>query len=139
MSCIKFKVLYASIAAALALTIMAASTDALAGSSFSRSSSFSSSRSTFGSGIRSTPRPVINKTVVNRTTVVHAPQTSPAGGGFLSSMAGSFAGAGVAHWLFRDTTQPAPAAPVPQPQYVPIDCTQPQNKAVPVCQAPAVK
>lgn len=69
----------------------------------SRSSSFSSSRSS--SSYRSTPsvsRPkVVQNVTVNRTTVVHQSAPSAMGGGsggFLSTVAGSFAGTSLANW-----------------------------------------
>lgn len=96
-------------------------------SSFGKSSSYSSSRSgsywgtparkpTYSAPARPAPRVQNNVIVQKRTTVIQ--QNSPSGGGFLSSFAGSFAGAGIASWLFAP--KPAPAAPAPQV----IDCAK---------------
>lgn len=74
-------------------------------------------------------RPIVkHKTVVvqQRNTVIQ--QAAPSGGGFLSSMVGSFAGAGIATYLFGNKAEPAPA-----PQVVPIDCSAEANKALAIC------
>ncbi|MEJ1593505.1 hypothetical protein SMA75_20135 [Escherichia coli] len=96
------------------------------------SRSFSAPRPSFTTPSR--PAPVVNKTV-NKTTivqqrVVQAPtvvHSAPAasGGGFLSSLAGSFAGAGLATWLFGHKSEPAPqpvqqAVPASAPQAQPV-------------------
>lgn len=106
-------------------------------SSFSSSRSFSSPSYSKSSSYWGTPKPAaptvpkytapavpkpapapVKNVTINRTTVVqqNAVQQSSSGGGFFSSFAGSFAGAGIASWLFA----PKPAA---QPQQV-IDCSK---------------
>jgi hypothetical protein len=108
--------------------------------SFSRGgSSFSSSRSFSAPASRPysppavprytppPPRPVaVQKTTVVQQNVTHVQQGS-SGGGFFSNMAASFAGAGIANWLFAPKPQPAPA-----PQAV--DCSLEQNKQLQICQ-----
>lgn len=112
-------------AASLALPVVAEA-KGFSGGGFRSASSFRS---------YSAPRPMyrapvrnvtVNKTVIQRNTVVqHAPASS--GGGFFSSAAGSFAGAGLATWLFSPKPEAAPAAaPV-------VDCAVPQNKTLSVC------
>jgi len=123
------------VAALIALTLAGQANAA----SFGRSSSFSSSRS-YSSYRPSTPayRPpvvapkaapvVVQKNVTVQQNVTHVTQSSSSGGGFMSSMFGSFAGAGIANWLFAPKAAPAPA-PTQQ-----VDCTLQQNKALAVCQ-----
>lgn len=71
---------------------------------------------------------VVQKNVTVQQNVTHVTQSSSSGGGFMSSMFGSFAGAGIANWLFAPKAAPA-AAPTQQ-----VDCTLQQNKALAVCQ-----
>lgn len=92
----------------------------------SPSRSFSSSRVT-APRPATPPRPVIvqrNTTVVQRNTVVQ--QAAPAGGGFLSTVAGSFAGAGLAHWLLGGNSTPDPVDCNNNPQHK--DCVQGAGK-----------
>lgn len=98
-------------------------------SSFSSSRSYSTFRSTPTPAYRPAPAPapvVVNKTVVNRTTVVQSAPAASSGGGFFSTFAGSMAGSAIGQWLFAP--KPSPVAPPP------VDCTQEANKALPACQ-----
>ena len=102
-----------------------------AGSTFRSTPSFSRPTPNYSkpAPIYKAPTPQIikqNTTVVQqRQTVVH--QTNNSGGGFLSSMVGSFAGAGIATWLFSPKPEQAPPAQQ-------VDCTLPQNKTLQICQ-----
>lgn len=125
----------------LGLTLMAhglflASNAEAAGRGYSSSrSSFSSSRSYS----RPAPRPVVvNKTVVNRTTVVQQNHVSSApagagGGGFFSSFLGAAAGAGVTNAIMNDDKASEAPAAAPAPQAV--QCLGADQKIVP-CPAP---
>lgn len=126
------------------LIIMAAAL-ALAAPAWAKGSSFSGGgRSSYSAPrtaprVAPAPRPVVvNRPVtVQRTTVVNQTvQQGSSGGGFMSSALGSFAGAGIATWLFnKPAPAPAPAAPAV------IDCSRDPLPAewVTHCPAKAVK
>lgn len=103
-----------------------------------RSRSFSSSRSYSSTRTYSAPKPVPRPVVVQKN-VTHVHQTvnqSGGGSGFVSSMAGAFAGSAVGSWLFND--KPAEAAPAaPAQQLVPVDCAADAYKTLPICNAGA--
>lgn len=105
---------------------------------FSSSRSFSSSRTY--SAPRPAPRPAVKpaqRPVVVQKNVTHVHQTvnqSGGGGGFVSSMAGAFAGSAIGSWLFNDNK---PAEVAPTQQLVPVDCSAEANKVLPICNAGA--
>lgn len=103
-------------------------------SSFSRPStpSYTYRAPSVAPKVASSPAPtVVQKNVTVQQNVTHVTQTSSSsGGGFMSSMFGSFAGAGIANWLFAPKAAPNPA-PAPTQQ---VDCTLPQNKSLAICQ-----
>ena len=111
--------------------IIVAAALALAAPAWAKGSSFSGGgRSSYSAPrtaprVAPAPRPVtINRPVtVQRTTVVNQTvQQGSSGGGFMSSALGSFAGAGIASWLFNKPAAPAPAAAPVAPAV--IDCSR---------------
>lgn len=102
-----------------------------------RSRSFSSPSRSY-SAPKPAPRTVVNKTVVNRTTVIQqaAPAAAPAGGGFMGSFLGAAAGAGVTNAIMNSDNQ---SAPIDAPASInPVQCLDVNQKVVP-CPAPEVK
>lgn len=100
-------------------------------SSFSRPStpSYTYRAPSVAPKVAPSPTPsVVQKNVTVQQNVTHVTQSSSSGGGFMSSMFGSFAGAGIANWLFAPKAAPAPA-PTQQ-----VDCTLQQNKGLAICQ-----
>lgn len=74
-------------------------------------------------------RTIVNRTVVHNSSPVHSGNSGGMGffGDIMSSMAGSFIGSGISHWLFGNKEQSQPV------QQVPVDCSIHANQQFEVC------